>query len=44
MLNVSSGSGLFGRLFSDSGRDWAHVGAGSGKSMTDLTLAYLQFD
>ena len=25
-------NGLLGSLFSDSGRDWAHVGAGSGKS------------
>ena len=32
ILNVSGGSGLLGSLFSDSGQDWAHVGAGSGKS------------
>ena len=38
ILNVSGGTGLLGSLFSDSGRDWAHVGAGSGKSAAYATI------
>lgn len=32
ILNVSGGRGLLGSLFSDSGSNWSHVGAGSGPS------------